>query len=54
MLAVNQLRAQDEISALRGGSYLDRLYSRLAAGFAFVQQGAAIGAPGRPPQPPAS
>jgi tetratricopeptide (TPR) repeat protein len=34
----------DEISALRGGSYLDRLYSRLAVGFAFVQQGAATDA----------
>ena len=31
----------EELSALRGGSYLDRLYCRLAAGFAFVQQGAA-------------
>jgi tetratricopeptide (TPR) repeat protein len=31
----------DELSAIRGGSYLDRLYCRLAAGFAFVQQGAA-------------
>ena len=31
----------EQISAIRGGSYLDRLYCRLAAGFAFVQQGAA-------------
>jgi hypothetical protein len=31
----------EELSAIRGGSYLDRLYCRLAAGFAFVQQGAA-------------
>ena len=31
----------EELSAIRGGSYLDRLYARLAAGFAFVQQGAA-------------
>jgi class 3 adenylate cyclase/tetratricopeptide (TPR) repeat protein len=31
----------EELSAIRGGSYLDRLFSRLAAGFAFVQQGAA-------------
>ena len=31
----------EELSAIRGGSYLDRLYCRLAVGFAFVQQGAA-------------
>jgi hypothetical protein len=31
----------EKLSAVRGGSYLDRLFSRLAAGFAFVQQGAA-------------
>jgi class 3 adenylate cyclase/tetratricopeptide (TPR) repeat protein len=31
----------EQLSAIRGGSYLDRLYARLAAGFAFVQQGAA-------------
>jgi class 3 adenylate cyclase/tetratricopeptide (TPR) repeat protein len=31
----------EQLSAIRGGSYLDRLFARLAAGFAFVQQGAA-------------
>jgi tetratricopeptide (TPR) repeat protein len=34
----------EELSAIRGGSYLDRLFARLAAGFAFVQQGAAADA----------
>jgi ATP/maltotriose-dependent transcriptional regulator MalT len=36
----------EQLSALRGGSYLDRLYCRIAAGFAFVQQGAASDAAG--------
>lgn len=31
----------EQVSAIRGGSYLDRLFCRIAAGFAFVQQGAA-------------
>ncbi|MDQ1467018.1 MAG: hypothetical protein QOH10_1433 [Actinomycetota bacterium] len=34
----------EELSAIRGGSYLDRFFARLAAGFAFVQQGAAADA----------
>jgi len=31
----------EQLTAIRGGSYLDRLFARLAAGFAFVQRGAA-------------
>jgi class 3 adenylate cyclase/tetratricopeptide (TPR) repeat protein len=38
---VEALAVCEELSSIRGGSYLDRLYARLAAGFAFVQQGAA-------------